>query len=95
MIFAIDCFMGSVGSPSYPPSIPSELFDTALESCSAQTSQMRAPPRPPRPRAPVRVSAKPRPSVSQTRWLGTFLQMARGDDEGASDIDFEIARAFN
>ena len=56
----------------------------------------RADPRPPRPRAPVRVvSAKPRPRVSQARWLGTLLQMARGVDDGASDIEFEAGRAFN
>jgi hypothetical protein len=80
--------------PSYPLAIPSELFDTALEG-SNSTNVGRLP-GPPRPRAPVRVvSAKPRPRVSQARWLGTLLQMARGVDDGASDIEFEAGRAFN
>jgi hypothetical protein len=68
--------------PSYPPSIPSELFDTALEKCSGSNSTHAG--RLPCPPPSARACSECEPPVtrSQTRWLGPLLQW-RGVDDGA------------
>jgi hypothetical protein len=71
--------------PSYPPSIPSELFDTALEKCSGSNST-HAGRLPCPPRAPVRVaSANPRSRVPKRdgwgpSYNGAASTMARSID---------------
>ena len=53
--FAADRFVNLSNHPSYPPSIPSELFDTALENCSRATM--------------LGASRRPRPANSQTKFV--------------------------